>query len=1295
MKKKLTAIAVVIAIITSVLSAFAVSAETVWKPNPIRAAETLDRGLVAVKTTEGIYLSWRLQADEDNVYGTAAGNVSFDIYRDGKKIATESQTTNYIDKDGSINSKYQVAASGKELCKETTVLSGGSNYFDIPLDKPEDVWLKAIPTAAPTNAPPSASTPAPIKCSYSANDASCGDLDGDGEYEIILKWDCNAQDNSISGFTGNVYLDAYKLDGTKLWRIDLGQNIRAGAHYTQFIVYDFDGDGKAEVTAKTAPGSKDGKGAYVTKASHVDAIKNITDDVNRESYVESSGKILTGDEYLTIFNGETGAAEDTIYYPNQRIAPSIWGDSDSYGNRCDRFTAAVAYLDGVTPYAVYMRGYYMGQKGYGQRQAACAVSFDGNTLDCKYSFDTYDAIAYGSKNTSSSYDSSGNYKGVNGYVPGNEKYAGEGNHNCTVADVDNDGRDEVMTGALCYEINDSDILMPRWCTYRQHGDALHIGDYDPTHSGYEFFVVHEDGGTNSLGGTDVIMDYGMSVIDGESGELMFHEGAGGDTGRGIMANVGAGGYYQFWSSGNSPRTANGNNTFTSAYIPNSSYNFRIFWDGDLYDELLDGTTITSFNGAVMMPIFNADECTSVNGSKANPSLQADLFGDWREEVVYPLTDSSALRVFTTNIYTDYKMKSLMYDSVYRSGVAAEQTAYNQPPHIGYYIDGGKMDMPEAPDIDIPDNAEVVFHDDAEQYNVGMLSNVDTYTGIDGLSVSIGGGTSRRSNSKVFGAVNTDNNNKAFVLAAGQYSTALRGPVMSFTNDITATSDTYGVLTFAVKLSDGNQKGALYLLSDTVANRDSSDYANKIAAVTTDDIGNNKWAVVKYVFKDSGYELYINNSLKTKGSTTHNKLPIIGMNTAKSSSSDPYTGMIIDNIYTYTISAPEPTSTPNYIYYENMSEETTNYNGAFQTIEGSTTIIFPEGGSKGTTNTYTLASPVTIAKNSTITFDHVYSGSNTAGQKRTLEFKNSSGTTLFSMSYTWANMTFNDTVLGNAVQKEYSTVFVEIDPAANTVSVTVGDNTVTQQISGISLLGNDIASINFVSAGGVPGGRYLGIRNLYITAESDPVPTETPAPTAEPTASPTIKPTSAPTPTNQPTATPTAEPTNKPTDSPMPTAVTTNQPTEMPTAAPTASPAVIQTDAPTSEPTAVPTDVPSASPSAEPAPSDTPTPLPELIEPIGKYAEAVMIEKEISDGEIILTVTLINDNDNMDDLLFFAAEYDENGTMTGVKMTRGSFADGSVSLRTKIPESENYRLLLWDTKQTPLMNVFKETLNKSG
>ncbi len=627
-----------------------------------RQMEKLDRGLIAIKTDGGVYLSWRLFDSEDNIFGSADKNVSFNVYRDGKKISEVATKTNYV--DSTVGTNYSVAPviNGVEGEKCNPVTAYNNSYFDIPLLKPDDETIYD----------PSNNKLATY--SFFPADCSTGDVDGDGEYEIIVKWTSHERDVGTPAYSGTVHLAAYKLDGTKLWKndIELGKNVYSSAHTLQFLVYDFDGDGKSEVICQTSLGSKDGQGKYVSNAAQTDEeIKAITDKENSTAdYRSSSGVITKGEEFLTVFNGETGAAMDTISLPTTRGSENGVDYGDDFGNRSNRFVSDIAYLDGEKPYAIYLRGYYFGRNGK-QRTSIAGISWDGTALSPTYRFDTQ--------------------KGQEGYYDGAYQYVGNGNHNCTVADVDNDGKDEFITGALCMEVNDDNEFRPKWCTYLQHGDALHIGNYDPTHTGFEFFTVHEDSGTNSLSGNDITLDFGMSVIDAETGNIMFHEGASDDTGRGVMANVGAGGYYQIWSAKNSARQSNGGTDFTTATSLTGrntpSMNFRIFWDGDLYDNLLNGANITDWNGRNMSNIFSAGnyDCVSINGTKANPSLQADLFGGWREEVVYPTSDGTALRVFSTTDTTDYKIKTLMQDPVYRSGVAAEQTAYNQPPHVGFYM----------------------------------------------------------------------------------------------------------------------------------------------------------------------------------------------------------------------------------------------------------------------------------------------------------------------------------------------------------------------------------------------------------------------------------------------------------------------------------------------------------------------------------------------------------------------------------------------------------------------------------
>lgn len=672
----------------------AAAQDTAALPTP-RMMEYLDRGTVAMSVDNGIYLSWRL-------LGTENYNTAFDVYRDGEKIASVTDSTNYLDASGSSLSRYQIApvGSGTEnlLSDAVSPLTSRSNYVDIPIEKPDDITLP-IYLDAEKDASGNILNPAHYEnqqFSYTAGDAACGDIDGDGQYELLLKWDCNPQDSGAGyQYSGPVYIDAYKMryDGEentaqKLWRIALGVNIRGGEHYTQMSVYDLDGDGKAELYCKTAPGTLDGQGNYVTEASLDETIRAVD---NTYSYVESvgagqNGRILTGPEFFTVFDGETGAAIDTIAYPAPRSdgeendlrtgSGRVWGDD--FGNRADRFLATIAYLDGIHPSVVTWRGYYSGKNTGPGRTAVNAFNlvYDAQSGSKRLShyaaFDTYSGAKYG-------------------YREGNEQYIGQGNHNLAVADVDHDGKDEIITGALCLDHD----LTAKWCSDKGHGDALHLADYDPTHPGMEYFSVHESS------------PCGMTVYDADTGEVFFHEDGiikndsngnpyYSDTGRGMMANTGSDpGYYQIW--GANQFVCGGLNNFEATSTKFASSNFRTFWDGDLYDELLDNTldrrtglrypTLSAYNAqqARFTTLFSDVEAVTVNSTKAVPALQADLFGDWREELVYPLKDYSALRVYTTNIQTNHKLYTLMHDPAYRMQVSAQNTAYNQPPHIGYYV----------------------------------------------------------------------------------------------------------------------------------------------------------------------------------------------------------------------------------------------------------------------------------------------------------------------------------------------------------------------------------------------------------------------------------------------------------------------------------------------------------------------------------------------------------------------------------------------------------------------------------
>lgn len=599
-----------------------------------RQAENLDRAPVAVATDDGVYIGWRL-------LGLDPQNLGFYVYRDGARVnsAPITDTTNVLDPAGTVDSTYRIASvsGGTQHWVTESFTVWDDQTFDVALDKPADAYTK---DGQPY--------------SYRANDVSVGDVDGDGEYELIVKWDpTNSRDNSQAGYTGNVYIDGYKLDGTKLWRIDLGVNIRAGAHYTQFQVFDYDGDGRAEVVMKTADGTVDGVG---------DVIGNPSAD-----YRNSSGYVLDGPEFLTIFNGETGAAIDTIDYTPPRGSVSSWGDA--YGNRVDRFLAGTAYLDGEHPSVVMARGYYT-------RTVLAAYDFDGEQLSERWVFDTNDA---------------------------GSQYEHQGNHQLSVADVDGDQKDEIVYGAITID-DDGTVL---YNTNLGHGDALHVSDLDPNRPGLEVFGVHESPGSNG----NLIATF----RDAGTGEILWSVPGTRDTGRGAAGDIDpryAGAEAWNISDGGEWNTVKGflhaaDGTLISNNIP--AANFVTWWDGDLLREIgdhaWDGNTRNGvptiskwdYENEQSVEIYRAEGTLTNNDTKGNVALQADLFGDWREEIVTRLDDSSALRIATTIDLTAHRLRTLQSDPVYRLGVAWQNTGYNQPPHTSYFLGEG-MATPPAPSI---------------------------------------------------------------------------------------------------------------------------------------------------------------------------------------------------------------------------------------------------------------------------------------------------------------------------------------------------------------------------------------------------------------------------------------------------------------------------------------------------------------------------------------------------------------------------------------------------------------------
>lgn len=724
MLKKLTAFLTAAVMVTSVasipvLTSYADTNSTTEK----RVMEKLDRGTVAVKTNDGVYLSWRLLGTE------SLTNQAFDIYRDSEKIYTtgEHDATCYTDSKGTADNKYTVVPKGEAIDKTEAVDVWTTNTTY----KGRSVAYKDIAFKVPDGG----KTPTDEEYTYTANDMSVGDLDGDGEYEYIVKWDpSNSKDNSVKGYTGKVYLDAYELDGTLLWRIDLGVNIRAGAHYTQYMVYDFDGDGKSEVILKTAPGSKDGEGNYVSKAG-----KNITKGDDAKDYRNSSGLLMGkdgGPEYLTVFNGETGAAMQTVDFdpPRSILTSSKWGDS--YANRSERYLAAVAYLDGVHPSVVMTRGYYT-------YVYAAAYTWDGTDLKEQWLSTNTPTEENGGTGCTVKYADGTSKNNTNKTL-----YA-QGAHSVSVADVDNDGYDEIIFGSAVLD-HDGTVL-----TYdgRGHGDAEHVSDFD-NDGKQEIFMAHEAGKHN-----DDIIPYAVD-IKRYNGDIML-QAAKGDIGRGIMDNVddkyalSSGNLSLFWSVaadgiynqagqkvGDIPNT-NGSNM----------ENFAVYWDGDLGRELLDGNKLVKYSiksGAerIYYDSKNSTLPGSINNStKSNACLTADLFGDWREEIVLRYGDG--VRIYFSTIPTDYRLTTLMHDSQYRCAIAWQNVGYNQSPHTSYYIgsaalakdSGGNTLNYLAPntsftEVTYPDTSSITprptIKTTPEPVSVSVTPDADTYL-VDGTT----------------------------------------------------------------------------------------------------------------------------------------------------------------------------------------------------------------------------------------------------------------------------------------------------------------------------------------------------------------------------------------------------------------------------------------------------------------------------------------------------------------------------------------------------------------------------------
>ena len=565
--------------------------------------EKLDRGVVAVRQADGsTFVSWRLLKSDPK-------GAAFDVYRNGKKLNEAPLTkggTWFIDKQPEEGAVYEVRCKMDEGRRKPSAINSQPSslslqtsaigYIAVPLQKPDEM--------------------------HSANDATVADVDGDGQYEIILKWDpWNSHDNSHDGMTDATLIDCYRLNGERLWRIDLGRNIRSGAHYTPFIVYDLDGDGRAELMVKTADGTRDAKG------------KVIGDSL--ADYRNPAGRILTGPEYLSVFNGMTGEVMDTKPYVPERGDVNSWGDNR--GNRSERYLAAVGYFGGRTASAVFCRGYYT-------RSVLAAWDWNGRELKQRWVFDTNN--------------------------PQWASYAGQGNHNLRVADVDGDGWDEITYGSMAVDHDGTGL----YNTGMGHGDAIHlIAD----HKDGQLYIwdCHE----NKRDGSD--------LRNAKTGEVVFQVKSTTDVGRAMAADIDpTNPGTEMWSI-DSRGVRDMKGEVIDHINPRAlSINFGIWWDGDLLRELLDRSAITKYDWQTnSAKVIQRLDGQFNNGTKQNPCLSADIVGDWREEVITRNRESTELRIYVSTIPTDYRIDCLMQDIPYRLSVATENVGYNQPPETGFYL----------------------------------------------------------------------------------------------------------------------------------------------------------------------------------------------------------------------------------------------------------------------------------------------------------------------------------------------------------------------------------------------------------------------------------------------------------------------------------------------------------------------------------------------------------------------------------------------------------------------------------
>jgi autotransporter-associated beta strand protein len=606
-----------------------------WGQRPM---EKLDRSVVALKTSSGVYVNWRIPSEEWY-------NVSYNLYRDGTKLNTLPITgaSNYTDAAGTSSSVYTVTSL------KNGVESAPSKVAKVLTTPYKEIKMRDLPDSL----------------HYELNDATAADLDGDGEYEIIVKrLNTDFTNLTTDKFT---YFEAYKLDGTLLWAIDVGPNIINDVEIN-IMAYDFDGDGKAEVVMRSSEGTIDGQGNKIGDTDG-DGITNYRSTGIR---IDNSPFMIKGPEFLSLYDGTTGKELDRVDFIG-REPLSQWGpaglNESQLSHRSNKFFFGAPFLDGKHPNIFTGRGIYYRTK-----------------------FQTYDVV---NKKIQArwSFDS------------GTGDYCGQGNHNYTIADVDDDGRDEIVWGSMCVDDDGTGL----YSTKMGHGDAMHVGDFDPYHKGVEVFSCLEES-----------PNYGTLFREAATGKILHHYVKGSDCGRCCAGNItdtykGAelwGGGYGYSASDLLPLTHFG-----------VAENFAVYWDGDLLQEICDHRgfttttgvgygTITKFKSYGNIDTLLKADAYSCNWSKGTPCLQADILGDWREEEIWRSTDNKSLRIYVTPYETPNRIYTLMHDHQYRQAIAWQMCGYNQPPHVSYFLGESYTTPPPA----ISTNDKLVWTGTTSEWN---------------------------------------------------------------------------------------------------------------------------------------------------------------------------------------------------------------------------------------------------------------------------------------------------------------------------------------------------------------------------------------------------------------------------------------------------------------------------------------------------------------------------------------------------------------------------------------------------